>query len=189
MRHLLFPVLFTLLAPRLTDAQGPSALISSTLPSCAQQCTVLQQAATGCTPAGGAPVANQATYQSCFCQSALLPSLLSTEAVQLCSTCPPSDMASIQSWVGTIYDNIECRSLTEWLQYKGLCGKGAGVASNPTSTSPTSSSPKATGHATSSASPGATVSNSQENTSSSGQTRNGPWRVLPTDQFYSANHS
>lgn len=160
MKHFIFPAIFALLAPRLTDAQGASALISSSLPSCAGQCSVLQQAATGCTPAGGAPVANQATYQSCFCQSALLPSLFSTTPVQLCSTCSQSDMATIQSW------------------YKGLCGKGAGVANDPNTPSSTSSAPaasQATGKTTTAPSAGASVTNSQGNTSTSDQSPPGPW--------------
>lgn len=165
MKRIIFPAILALLASRLASAQGASALLPSTLPSCAGQCTVLQQAATGCTPAGGAPVANQATYQSCFCQSALLPSLFSTTAVQLCSTCSASDMASIQSW------------------YKNLCGKGAGVANSPDSPSSTSAAPsasKATGKSSTTPTSGASVSNSQGNTSSTDQTSNGPWyAILP----------
>ncbi|KKA21758.1 Integral membrane protein [Rasamsonia emersonii CBS 393.64] len=50
---------------------------SSTFPACALSCTTLQQAQSGCVPPA-APVSNQATYVSCFCQSALLTSLHTT---------------------------------------------------------------------------------------------------------------
>ena len=102
MNHLLFPLLFAFLNPLISAQQ----LLPNNLPSCAQQCTVLQQGQTGCTPAGGAPVSNEAIYQSCFCQSALLTQLYSNNAVQLCSSCPANDMNTIQNW------------------YKNYCGKG-----------------------------------------------------------------
>ena len=102
MKHLLFALLSALLNLLISAQQ----LLPPNLPTCAQKCEVLQQGQTGCTPAGGAPVSNQVTYQSCFCQSALLTQLYSNNAVQLCSSCPANDMATIQNW------------------YKNYCGKG-----------------------------------------------------------------
>ena len=116
MQYLLLPLLLTILNS-LTTAQQ---LIPQDLPSCAQQCTVLEQGQTGCTPAGGAPVTSQGTYQSCFCQSALLTQLYAESPVQLCSTCSSTDMSSIQNW------------------YKTFCGRGAAPAANNGQQPPTS---------------------------------------------------
>lgn len=101
--------LLTTLAPLTLSQQ----LIPSNLPSCAEQCTVLQQGQTGCVPAGGAPQASPGIYQSCFCQSALLTQLYTNQPVQLCSNCNSGDMATIQNW------------------YQTYCGKGGSqVAAN-----------------------------------------------------------
>ena len=99
-------LLSSLIISFLTAITTAQQLIPSNLPSCAAQCTVLQQAQTGCTPAGGAPVTGQAQYQSCFCQSALLTQLYSDNTVQVCTTCSQSDMSTIQNW------------------YKDYCGRG-----------------------------------------------------------------
>lgn len=69
----------------------------SKVPDCARQCTVLGQAETGCVPSGGAPVTDQNTYQSCFCQSALLTTLKTSGA--LCqSVCSPDDATKISQF-------------------------------------------------------------------------------------------
>ncbi|KAF2280788.1 uncharacterized protein EI97DRAFT_428892 [Westerdykella ornata] len=49
----------------------------SKVPECARQCTILDQAEKNCVPPA-APVTDQATYQSCFCLSALLTPLHSS---------------------------------------------------------------------------------------------------------------
>lgn len=70
------------------------------LPTCAQQCQVLQQAQSACVPPA-APVTNQATYESCFCQSGYL-STLSSSATSVCDgICSASDQVKIQSWYTT----------------------------------------------------------------------------------------
>ena len=77
------------------------SLIPTTLPACAQTCAVLQAAATGCVPPA-APVTDQNTYQSCFCQSALLSSL-QTSSSNLCpSQCSDADYATIDTWYKSV---------------------------------------------------------------------------------------
>ena len=84
----------------LVTAQSGS-LIPTTLPACAQSCDVLQKAATGCIPPA-APVTNQNTYQSCFCQSALLSSL-QTSSGNLCpSQCSDTDYTTIDTWYKSV---------------------------------------------------------------------------------------
>ncbi|MCJ1304362.1 hypothetical protein MMC08_007174 [Hypocenomyce scalaris] len=80
------------------SAAQQATILPATLPACAAQCTPLDQAQTGCVPPA-APVTNQATYQSCFCQSAYLSSLYASGASTLCgAACSAADMSSIQSW-------------------------------------------------------------------------------------------
>ena len=143
--------------------------IPSSLPTCAATCAQLQNAQTGCTPAGGAPVSNQQTYQSCFCQSALLTAYLQSPGVQLCTQCAPADNQAIQNW------------------YQGFC-KGGGNA--PQSTGTAASQPASTNapiKATSSISQvqnnpaetsGATVVGNSQGVTDSDATQNGPWCVL-----------
>ena len=156
MNRLFLPLLIAIITPLISAQQ----LIPNNLPSCAGQCTVLQQGQSGCTPAGGAPVTNQDTYKSCFCQSALLTQLFSDTAVQLCSTCQPSDMSTIQNW------------------YKSYCGKGGapvqgngngqnGNAQQPTTTSTSTAPPTTT--------PTAQSSNQQGLPQSANNANNGPW--------------
>ena len=158
MKYLLLPTLFTLLPP-LASAQ---TLISPTLPSCAQQCSVLQQAQTACIPAGGAPVSDQATYQSCFCQSNFLTQLQSPSPVQLCSSCSASDMAAIQSW------------------FKATCQPGAannGPTTTPSITSSSTTAPT-TFHVTSSPTVSPTTSaasNNQDPNSINADQTDKPW--------------
>ena len=73
-------------------------LLASSLPQCAQNCAQLVNAQSSCTPAGGAPVTNDATYKSCFCQSALLTQLYQPQPVQFCTQCSPQDMLTAQNW-------------------------------------------------------------------------------------------
>lgn len=71
---------------------------SSTFPACALSCTTLQQAQSGCVPPA-APVSNQATYVSCFCQSALLTSLHTTPDSVCDSFCTSeSDRQLLMTW-------------------------------------------------------------------------------------------
>ena len=157
--------------PTSTSAQ---VLLSNTLPSCAQGCAQLQNAQSSCTPAGGAPVSNDATYKSCFCQSALLSQLYSPQPVQqFCTQCSQGDMATIQSW------------------YKGFCASGAMPSGgNPSSAA---GAPGATGSAGPATSvvqspattksiplsePSTTVTNTQDLGGDDSQ--KGPWSVDPS---------
>jgi len=73
-------------------AQSPSSQIPNTLPACAQTCVALTQASQSC-------ASNQASYQSCFCQSALLTSLKTSSTDNICSPqCGDADFATIASW-------------------------------------------------------------------------------------------
>ena len=122
---LFFPALFA----AFTAAQNN---LPSNLPACAQQCNVLVNAQQSC-------ASNQAAYQSCFCQSALLSTLYTSQPVPLCAQCSTTDMAAIQSW------------------YKGTCQQGGPPAANnqatnaptttttPPATNPTTTSPPTTG--------------------------------------------
>ena len=83
-------------------------LISPTLPSCAQQCGILTQAQTACIPPA-APVTDQGTYLSCFCQSNFLKPVYGPPG-NYCPTCSSSDNGIIQNW------------------FKGQCGTSPGAA-------------------------------------------------------------
>ena len=68
---------------------------NSQLPSCAQGCGLLIQAAQAC---GGTSTASQATW-SCFCQSGYLKSLYQSAAGICDSTCTnPSDNQQVSTW-------------------------------------------------------------------------------------------
>jgi len=73
---------------------------SSTFPQCAVNCPVLIQAQAACLPPS-APVSNDATYTSCYCQSSYL-TTLHTEASTTCgSSCPStSDQQLLVTWYG-----------------------------------------------------------------------------------------
>lgn len=103
----LLSITLVTLSPSSTLAQ---VLIPNNLPTCAAGCAQLQNAQSSCTPAGGAPVTNQQTYQSCFCQSALLVQLYSPSPITFCTQCSQADMATIQDW------------------YKNFCKGGTGAA-------------------------------------------------------------
>lgn len=66
-----------LLAAAASSALAQSVIDYTKIPECARQCAVLDQAEKGCVPPAAQP-ADQATYQSCFCQSAFLTPLHST---------------------------------------------------------------------------------------------------------------
>ena len=156
MKTFVFPLLIAIITP-LTTAQQ---LISTTLPACVQACVPLQQGQTGCTPAGGAPVSNQDTYKSCFCQSALLTQLYSNSAAQLCTNCAPNDMSTIQNW------------------YKSYCGKGGaavptnGQNGNAQQPTPTTSSSSTVSPTATSAAQG---TNQQGLPQAANNANNGPW--------------
>ncbi|GAB7357764.1 hypothetical protein MBLNU459_g0414t1 [Dothideomycetes sp. NU459] len=120
--------LLSLVFSFLTCASGQQLLVYGTnaLPTCAQGCTLLNQAQSACVPPA-APVTNQATYESCFCQSGYLKTL-STSTTGICDTvCGASDLAQIQSW------------------YLSNCkDDGADVAATAATTSATTTAPATT---------------------------------------------
>ncbi|OCL13926.1 hypothetical protein AOQ84DRAFT_371747 [Glonium stellatum] len=90
---MLLPLLLILSA---TVASAQTVIDYSKLPACARQCGVLSQAETGCVPPA-AQTTNQATYQSCFCQSAFLTTLKTSPS--LCEpACDAADAAAIENW-------------------------------------------------------------------------------------------
>ena len=100
--------ILVLINTALSTAQSATSQIPNTLPACAQACTALTQASQSC-------ASNQATYQSCFCQSALLTSLKTSSTNNVCAPqCGDTDFATIASW------------------YNGQCGTSAAGA--PTTT-------------------------------------------------------
>ncbi|PGH31677.1 hypothetical protein GX50_05517 [[Emmonsia] crescens] len=70
---------------------------SATFPRCAVGCPLLQQAQANCVPPA-APVTNQATYISCFCQSSLLQALHSSPNGVCDAVCPSADLSTLQKW-------------------------------------------------------------------------------------------
>lgn len=143
---LLFPAIaaFAILL-NLSSAQ---ILIAPTLPICAQQCAILLQAQGGCVPPA-APVKDQTTYTSCFCQSTFLTPLLSGTVQTALNTCPQCSQADAQT-------------ILTWFQQ--LCPVGG--ASKPPITisitsslsSPLTTAPTATANANSNG--GSTISSS-----------------------------
>lgn len=79
------------------SAQQLLVYSDTALPSCAQQCTVLQNAQTGCIPPA-APVTDALIYESCFCQSGYLTTLKSAGSTICSDVCEASDVAKIASW-------------------------------------------------------------------------------------------
>ena len=161
MRSFLIASVISLLTP-IISAQAVT-LLASNLPACATGCTVLTNAQGSCTPPQ-APVTSNEIYESCFCQSALLPSLYSSAAVQgVCPSCSSADMLTIQKW------------------YQGVCpnaGKGApnfGNLATGSTTSSTAATPgPTTSTATSAPHASATSTNQQDSNSSTNPTP-GPW--------------
>lgn len=90
-----------LLLPTTTLAQDVRLIPSAgtdTFPACAVSCQVLTQAQDACVPPS-APVSNQQTYVSCFCQSTLL-SNLKNNAAGVCGTsCSnQAELVQLQKW-------------------------------------------------------------------------------------------
>jgi hypothetical protein len=79
------------------SAQQLLVYSDSALPACAQQCTVLQNAQTGCIPPA-APVTDATIYESCFCQSGYLTTLKAAGSTICSDVCGASDVAKIASW-------------------------------------------------------------------------------------------
>lgn len=108
---------------------------SSSFPQCGLSCSVLTSAQDSCTAS-----ADQSTWFSCFCQSALLTSLKTSGSV--CSNCDASDQALVSTW----YNN-----------YCSSGGTDTGANTNPPaaaapSPSPSSSSDSSDSSASSSSS-------------------------------------
>jgi hypothetical protein len=102
------------------------------IPACArQQCAILDQAEKNCVPPA-APVTQQAIYQSCLCQSALLTPLHSSGSLCQTAGCSGDDAAKISQY------------------YNALCN-GRAVEPAPAATGTTTSSATTTGTGTSTA--------------------------------------
>lgn len=89
-----------LLLPFLATATAQNLLIysSTALPDCAQQCTLLQNAASGCVPPA-APVTNTVIYESCFCQSGYLTGVKAGSDSSVCAdVCGADDVQKIGQW-------------------------------------------------------------------------------------------
>ena len=90
-----------------TTIRAQNSIIPSNEPQCVNQCPVFQQALAACEPDQG----DQAQYVSCFCQSAYLIQLRSSNA-NICSPqCTDSDFGQIVVW------------------YNGFCANGGTVPS------------------------------------------------------------
>lgn len=93
----LVPGLFNLASAQTLLVYGNGAL-----PTCAESCTLLQTAQNGCTPPA-APVSNQATYQSCFCQYTLIADLYTNPSAVCGTACTSAaDLQVIQNWYSTL---------------------------------------------------------------------------------------
>ena len=80
------------------SAQSILSYGDNALPACAQTCQLLQQAQAACFPPA-VPTTDQATYQSCFCQSGYLATLRSSPSGTCDAVCPsPGDQRTIQTW-------------------------------------------------------------------------------------------
>lgn len=75
-------------------------------------------------------MSNDATYQSCFCQSALLTPLDQGPGAQLCTQCSPQDMQAIQTW----YQSF-CRAGASALQSGGASSRSASTSTVAQATS------------------------------------------------------
>ncbi|KAG9959709.1 hypothetical protein KCU61_g7254, partial [Aureobasidium melanogenum] len=123
----------------------------SALPSCAQQCTILQNAQTGCIPPA-APVTDATIYESCFCQSGYLTTLKAAGSTICSDVCDASDVAKIASWYqSNCADN----------GVAAAAKVSAGATTDSTSTTPASTATSSQSTSTS------TSSSSSQGTSSS----------------------
>lgn len=78
---------------------------SAQFPACAFACTALQNAAATCLPPAAA-VSNQATYNSCFCQSSILAPLKTSPHGVCDAQCPAeSDLDTLQTWYNNYCNN------------------------------------------------------------------------------------
>lgn len=120
----------------------PSAA-SASFPPCALSCTQLIEAQNNCIPPA-APVTNQATYDSCFCQSSLLAQLRVSPDGTCDAFCPAqSDRQLLQNW----YKGF-CASVTDTLSSStaasALSTITGGVSTVTVVLSPTSSASSST---------------------------------------------
>lgn len=129
-----------------THAAAQQLLVfgNNALPSCAQQCTLLSQAQAACVPPAN-PVTNQATYESCFCQSGYLTQLRNSPQTVCGDVCSGSDLAEVATW------------------YTNNCADGGTAAAAAASSSATS---------TSAATAAPTYAVAGSSTSTSGTTQN-----------------
>lgn len=141
---------FSILLP-VASAQQLLQYGAGQLPTCAQGCTLLQQAQAACTPPQ-APATSQQQYLSCFCQSAYLRTLYQSPNGVCDASCAQSDLSQIQSW------------------YTGLCKNGAAP---PAATTSSTSAP-----GTSSTSPVTTVSPTPTTTVGDANAPPKSWYVL-----------
>lgn len=134
----------------------PSAA-SAAFPQCALSCTQLLEAQSNCLPPA-APVTNQATYNSCFCQSSLLAQLRISPDGTCDAFCPAeSDRQLLQSWYKS-YCASGTPSTTDAATASTIGPPGpstitSGVTTvtviiNPTSSSASSTTPSITGSGT-----------------------------------------
>jgi hypothetical protein len=92
MLSILLTTLFALLSSSLASAQ---LLAAAGLPTCAQTCTLLNQAAQACS---GTATANQATW-ACFCQSGYLTGLYSSPSGICDAFCTdPAQNQQVMTW-------------------------------------------------------------------------------------------
>jgi len=134
LRHALLSVSTLVLLSSPSLAQVGTILDHSKLPDCAFDCQTLLNAQSACVPSGGAPTTNQATYQSCFCQSGYLTQFKST-SYDICNgACSAADLQTIQTW------------------YTNLCNDGVVVTPGGGSATSSSSSSASTSVATSTSS-------------------------------------
>ncbi|KAH0365943.1 hypothetical protein KCU65_g5659, partial [Aureobasidium melanogenum] len=125
----------------------------SALPSCAQQCTILQNAQTGCIPPA-APVTDATIYESCFCQSGYLTTLKAAGSTICSDVCDASDVAKIASW-------YQSNCADNGVAAAAKVSAGTTTDSTTTTTASTASSTQSTSTSTSSSSSQGT-SSSQE---------------------------
>lgn len=127
------------------------------LPACAQQCTPLSTAQSGCVPQGG--VTSQETYVSCFCQSDFLKTFYQTPTGICDAQCPStSDQTTIQQW------------------YINFCQNGeGGVTSSATSSPGTSSTASSAPSDSTSATSGHSTINDPDGDGDSENNYSGSW--------------
>ncbi|EME80510.1 uncharacterized protein MYCFIDRAFT_86910 [Pseudocercospora fijiensis CIRAD86] len=151
---LLLGVLVTIAASAQALTQGVLSNGNSNLPSCAQSCPLLIQAAQACSATNTATQANWI----CFCQSAYLTTLRSS-AVGICdSTCTnPTDNNQISTWY-----NSNCGSDNGASEHAAGDAAATGV---PTTTTAGGAASTAKGGSAATAGSGATASSAPVDTS------------------------